>query len=205
MKLESILSSREKMALNLLFALEEIGENPRVEFEIEKGHVISLKLGWINLQGEMDLLCYFRGLKTLELWNCRIGAIPEEFALLTHLRALTISFFDMAQAYEITDLVPTIFFLSALEELTLEQVIMNKEVEEAVGDLSNLIKLHLNHCGFCRFPPSFYNLYKLKDLSLAGNNIDEFPEKLFTLPLDKFFITNQFKMNFKNETESPIK
>ena len=105
----------------------------------------------------------------------------------------------MDQDFEIEDLFPTIFFVSNLEELTLERVIIDREIEEAIGHLGNLLKLHLNHCGFSHFPKSIYKLFRLKDLSLAGNGIDEFPEQLFSLPLEKFFITNQFKMDFKDE------
>ena len=199
MEIESILSTREKMALDILLAMDKISEKAKIEFETEKGHIISLKLGWFSLAGEMDLLCYFRRLENLEIHNCTLGNIPEEFALLTHLKSLTISFFDIRKDFEIKDLFPTIFFIGNLEELTLERVIIDEIIEDALGDLGNLVKLHLNHCGFSHFPKSIYNLHRLKDLSLAGNDIDDFPERLFSLPLEKFFITNQFKMDFKDE------
>ena len=199
MLIESILSSREIMDLNILLTMNKISENAEVEFETERGHVISLKLKWIDLKGEMDLICYFRKLEKLEISDCKIESIPEEFALLTHLRSLIISFFDMQKDFEIENLFPTIFFVSNLEELTLERVIINPVIEDALGDLSNLVKLHLNHCGFFHFPKSIYRLHRLKDLSLAGNNIDEFPKRLFSLPSENFFITNRFRMDFKDE------
>ncbi len=197
MEINSIISSREKMALDILNTMEKISENGDVEYESERGHVINLKLKWLNIVGEMDLICYFRKLENLEICNCKIGSIPEEFALLTHLRSLTISFFDIQENFEIEDLFPTIFFLSNLEELTLERAVINPVIEDALGALNNLVKLHLNHCGFTHFPKSFCNLSKLKDLCLAGNDIDEFPDLLFRFPkLEKYFINNQIKGDY---------
>lgn len=200
MKLNTILSSREKKALDLLETIPKIKKNGGVEFKIKKGHVVYLRIRWMDLRGELNLLKYMRNLEILRIENCKISPIPEEFALLTKVKSLTISFFDMEQNYVIEDLLPTIFCMSSLEELTLEKVIIDEELENAIGDLGDLVKLNLNHCGFSHFPKSFCNLNELTDISLAGNDINEFPDELLLFPkIEKFFINNQIKGDYRDE------
>ena len=73
MKINSILSSRERRALGLLSSATQINKNAIVEFEINKGHVVYLKIRWMDLEGELNLLEYLRNLEILRIENCKLS------------------------------------------------------------------------------------------------------------------------------------
>ncbi|MHA1718331.1 MAG: hypothetical protein ACTSXK_02285 [Promethearchaeota archaeon] len=121
------LNRKEKMALAKLLVSNKLRDRASIEFEIEKGHIIYLRIYWMDIKDKMEMICFFPYLEKLIIRNCKIGSLPAEFALLTNLSSLTISFFNMRKFYEIENLFPTLFFLPKLKELVLEYVVFDSD------------------------------------------------------------------------------
>lgn len=255
----------EKIAHSKLLFLPKINKDFGVEEVIENGHIIDLKIKWLDLTKNMDVLCNFEMLENLEIHNCKISPLTEEFSKLVNLKSLTISFFDTYENIRLEEdvkekncventlknalteheislaffslsmasrsedfelkmkstlkhlfdiiksrlngdseeeinrdikadyLFPILFFVPNLKEITLEKILIDAEMGDALGCFIDLGKLHLNHCGLINFPGWVNNLKELTELSLAGNSFIDVSGKLFDLPLlEYFFINNRF-------------
>jgi Leucine-rich repeat (LRR) protein len=192
-----MLCENERDAFNRLLNLDEINKSGEIESEIKNSHISFLKIKWMDLRKDMIIFGDLNKLENLKLINCELGVIPEEFVLMTELKSLTISFFDMQKEFKVEGMFPTIFFLGSLEELILERILIDENSKKGLKDLNNLINLQLNHCGLLHLPEKIHKLKNLKYLSLAGNNINEFPDSLFLFPkLEKFFIDNKIKGDY---------
>ncbi|MBW1298273.1 leucine-rich repeat domain-containing protein [Aquimarina litoralis] len=116
-------------------------------------------------------------LEELKLKGNNLVAIPIELFELQNLKILSLT--GTNTTIELDDFLPSLFSLSSLEELVLDQFEIN--TIEGIGALSNLETLVVENTAITTIPPDIGRLSMLKDIQFTNCEFFEIPEDFFRL------------------------
>ncbi|MFX1326731.1 MAG: hypothetical protein ACFE91_01120 [Promethearchaeota archaeon] len=147
---------------------------PSIEYNIEKGEIISICIENIALTTVPGFIKYFQSLQSLTLKGCRLCDLPESIGSFDHLRNLDL------RNNNLKTIPKTISSLKSLKFLNLSNNKLYK-LPSSIGNLSTLQILNLETNNLTSFPRSIGHLTSLKQLNASKNNFQKIPSSIGAL------------------------
>jgi Leucine-rich repeat (LRR) protein len=147
---------------------------PSLDYNAEKGEVVSIKIEGESLITLPKFIQNFRSLGSLVLKNCRLASLPESIGSFIHLQVLDL------EGNNLKTLPKAISSLSSLRMLNLSNNQLIK-VPYALGTLTSLQYLNLKTNNLGELPRSIGYLSSLKYFNVRGNNLKKIPPSIGSL------------------------
>ncbi len=200
LSIKALLKSHQKIENISLSKLSDILRNyitisffknkyPSMEYNVEKGEVISIHIESAPITTIPDFIKHFHSLRSLILKGCRLYNLPESIGSFKHLKVLGL------QENNLKAIPKSISSLTSLRILNLSNNKLQK-LPYSIGTLSSLRDLNLENNNIANLPSSIGYLESLEKLNAGKNNLKQIPSSISALKSLRSLNLNSNKIEY---------